>query len=82
MVREFNDAINARDWDRLDRTVAPDFVRHSHAAPDVGSREELKRYLRDEFDIFPDAQETIEDILAEGDKVAVRQASEVRNADR
>ena len=72
VVREFADAINARDWNRLDRTVSPNFVRHSFAAPDIRSREELKRYLRSEFDIFPDARETIEDILAEGSKVAVR----------
>jgi predicted ester cyclase len=70
IVREFADAINARDWARLDRLVAPDFVRHRHAAPPVRSREDLKQYLRDEFAIFPDGLETIEDILAEGDKVA------------
>lgn len=72
VVREFAEAINARDWGRLDRLVAPEFVRHSHAAPPVRSREELKQYLRDEFAIFPDGLETIDDILAEGDKVAVR----------
>lgn len=43
IVREFAEAINARDWG-----------------------------LRDEFAIFPDGLETIDDILAEGDKVAVR----------
>jgi steroid delta-isomerase-like uncharacterized protein len=72
VIREFAGAINARDWGRLDRVVAPDFVRHSHAAPGVRSREELKQYLRSEFETFPDARETVEDILAEGDKVAVR----------
>lgn len=72
IVRAFADAINARDWDRLDRLVAPDFVRHSHSAAPVHGRDELQRYLRSEFDIFPDGQETIEDILAEGDRVAVR----------
>jgi predicted ester cyclase len=72
VVREFTEAINARDWDALDRMVAPGFVRHSYAAPGVASREGLKGYLRREFEIFPDALETIEDLLAEGDKVAVR----------
>lgn len=52
--------------------VAPHFVRHSCSAPEIHSLDELKRYLRSEFEIFPGAQETIEDILAEGDKVAVR----------
>lgn len=72
IVREFADAINARDWDRLDQTVASDFVRHSSSAPPVRSREELKRYLHSEFEIFPDGQESIEDIVAERDRVAVR----------
>lgn len=72
IVRAFADAINARDWDRLDRLVAPDVVRHSHSAAPVHGRDELQRYLRGEFEIFPDGQETIEDILAEGDRVAVR----------
>lgn len=72
IVRTFADAINARDWHRLDQTVASNFVRHSSSAPPVRSREELKQYLRSEFEIFPDGRESIEDMLAEGDKVAVR----------
>lgn len=72
VVRAFVEAFNARDWDALDRLVAADFVRHSYAAPPVASRDELKAYLRSEFATFPDAQETVADIIAEGDKVAVR----------
>lgn len=72
VVRAFNDAVNARDWARLDALVAPGFVRHSSAAPPVRSLAELKRYLHSEFEIFPDGRETIEDIVAEGDRVAVR----------
>lgn len=52
--------------------VAPDFVRHSDAAPGVRSREELIRYLRGEYETFPDARETIEDMVSEGSKIAVR----------
>lgn len=72
VVRIFAQAINARDWQRLDAVVHPDFVRHSHSAPPVRGREALKDYLRREFVIFPDGCETIEDLVAEGDKVAVR----------
>jgi steroid delta-isomerase-like uncharacterized protein len=72
VVRSFAEAINARDWDRLDELVAPEFVRHCGAAPAVLSRDDLKRYLRAEFETFPDGYESIEDMLAEGDKVAVR----------
>ena len=72
VVREFIGAINARDWGRLDAVVARDFTRHSCAAPPIYGRNELEAYLRSELEIFPDAQETIEDIVAERDRVAVR----------
>jgi steroid delta-isomerase-like uncharacterized protein len=73
-VQAFVHAINSQDWTRLDSLVATDFVRHSIAAgsPPVRSRSDLVTFLRREFETFPDAQETILDILAEGEKVAVR----------
>jgi steroid delta-isomerase-like uncharacterized protein len=74
VVRAFVEAVNARDWDRLDGLVAADFVRHSHAAgqPGARSREDLKAFLRGEFETFPDGCESLEDVLAEGDRVAAR----------
>jgi predicted ester cyclase len=74
IVRAFVEAINVQDWDRLDDLVAPAFVRHSHAAglPAIRSRDDLKSFLRGEFATFPDAHEALEDLLAEGDKVAAR----------
>lgn len=72
VVRAFTEAVNRRDWDALDGLVAADFVRHSTAAPGVSSRDDLKRYLRSEFAIFPDAYESVEDLVAERDRVAVR----------
>jgi steroid delta-isomerase-like uncharacterized protein len=73
-VQAFVDAINAQDWSKLDAIVAQDFVRHSIAAGDplVRSRADLVEFLRREFEIFPDAEETILDIFAETEKVAVR----------
>jgi steroid delta-isomerase-like uncharacterized protein len=74
IVRAFVDAVNARDWPALDALVAPGFVRHSTAGgqPGVGSRADLVRVLRSECDTFPDAHEQVEDLVAEGDRVAVR----------
>lgn len=72
VVRAFAEALNARDFDALDRVVAADFVRHSFSGPGIGSLAELKAYFRSEFEAFPDAQETIRDMIAEGDRVAVR----------
>jgi steroid delta-isomerase-like uncharacterized protein len=74
VVRAFVAAVNARDWDRVAELVAPDFIRHSRAggAPGVRSRHELLRFLQGEFETFPDADEAVEDMVAEGDRVAVR----------
>jgi steroid delta-isomerase-like uncharacterized protein len=72
LIHAFAEAINGRDWHRLDELVAVDFIRHSYAAPGVSSRHELKRYLREEFVTFPDAFESVEDMVAEGNRVAVR----------
>jgi predicted ester cyclase len=69
-IQAFVDAINSQDWSRLDSLVATDFVRHSIAAgePPVRSRANLVRYLRREYETFPDAQEMILDIFAEEKK--------------
>jgi steroid delta-isomerase-like uncharacterized protein len=73
-IQAFVDVINSQDWIRLDSLVATDFVRHSIAAsePPVRSRADLVGFFRHEFETFPDAQEMILDIFAEGEKVAVR----------
>ena len=73
-VHAFVDAINSQDWIRLDGLVATDFVRHSIAAGEspVRSRADLVRFLRSEYETFPDARETILDMFVEGEKVAVR----------
>lgn len=72
VIRAFTEAINRQDWDALDGLVAADFIRHSSAAPGVRSRDDLKHYLRSEFAIFPDAYESVEDLVAERERVAAR----------
>lgn len=73
LVRELIEAINRQDWRRFDELVAPDFVRHSSTfgQSGVSSREQLRDYLAGEFRTFPNARETINFLVAEGDKVAV-----------
>jgi len=74
LIRSFINAVNSRDWENLRILLAPRFVRHSYAAgdPEVRSADELIDYLRNECATFPDAQETLLDLVAEGEKVAVR----------
>lgn len=73
-VHAFVDAINTKDWARLRSVLAPDFKRHSVAAgePGVRSAEDLIAFLLAEYATFPDAHETLLDLVAEGEKVAAR----------
>jgi len=68
VVRKFIEAYNKHDLSSIEDFVAPDFVDHTHK----GGREGLKQLFAMAFKAFPDWHETIEDIIAEGDKVWVR----------
>ena len=74
IVRDFVEAVNRQDWPAVRDLVDPDFVRHSLAAgePGVRSADDLVAFLRAEFETFPDATETLLDLVAEEDKVAAR----------
>lgn len=67
-------AVNNQDWAALEQLVAADFTRHAAESgpPAATGRDALLDFLRQEYRSFPDAKETIEDILCDGDKVAVR----------
>lgn len=56
----------------IDEVYAADFVQHEPAPQAVNSREALKAYVGAYLTAFPDLQLSIEDLLAEGDKVAWR----------
>jgi C-1 hydroxylase len=68
IVRGFIEAYNERKLDLIDDFVSPDYIDHSN---NVG-REGLKQLIAMGLNSFPDWLETIEDIIAEGDKVWVR----------
>ena len=71
IVRRFIEAYNNRNLDYLDlidNFVAQDYVDHSNR---VG-REGLKQLFAMGLNALPDWHETIEDIIAEGDKVWIR----------
>jgi predicted ester cyclase len=74
VIRSFVNSINAHNWDSLRILLAPQFIRHSNAggAPEVRSAEELITYLKNEYVTFPDAEETLLDLVAEGESVAAR----------
>jgi len=68
IVRKFIEAYNNRNLDAFDDLLAPDYVDHTSQVGPEG----LKQLMNMAFKAFPDLHETIEDIIAEGDKVWVR----------
>ena len=67
IFRRFIEAYNEHDLDLLDDLIAPDYVDPDY--PQLKDLEGLKQMMKMAFMAFPDYQETIEDIIAEGDKV-------------
>jgi len=72
LVRRFEEVMNTRQLDALDEVVAPTFVRHCQATPnlEVRSLEEFKDFLRQDVAVFPDNTQTFTHVIAEGDMVA------------
>jgi predicted SnoaL-like aldol condensation-catalyzing enzyme len=74
-VREhFEEFVNRKNLEIADRNFAPEYQEHgTDAAPNSAPGPEgPKRYLAAAFKRFPDIHVTIEDIIAESDKVVVR----------
>ena len=74
---EANKALARRSWegvddpDILDEVYAPDVVWHN-PDQDVHSIEEAKQYIGTFTTAFPDLSATVEDVIAEGEKVLTR----------
>jgi hypothetical protein len=71
IVRRMFEVINKQNLTLLDELMAPDFVLHMHAKEAQGW-EVSKQVVEDEIRSFPDLHVTIEDIIAERDRVCVR----------
>jgi steroid delta-isomerase-like uncharacterized protein len=74
VVQRFNELIDefwrTGDADVFDEVLAPEFVYHSPGAPpDLGGFKQLLPMFRA---AFPDMRGTVEDLIAEGDKVVDR----------
>jgi steroid delta-isomerase-like uncharacterized protein len=63
-------AINHGDWDKLDELYAEDFI--VHGTDEIRGRAAYKQAFNKEKIGFPDMSLTVNDIIVEGDKVAVR----------
>lgn len=79
IVRWAMEAVNRGDWESLRDLYSPKFVQHSPASQEPTGWEDYELGLRIAHRKLPDFRYRIEDIIAEGDKVAVRLRLTVRN---
>jgi steroid delta-isomerase-like uncharacterized protein len=55
-----------------DELYSDDFVLHSATGEDIRGRKAVKKYMDEIFSAFPDIHLKLDDVVAEGDKAAVR----------
>jgi predicted SnoaL-like aldol condensation-catalyzing enzyme len=72
--QHFEDFVNKQDLSAADRNFGLEYQEHGTDVPAdyPAGPEGPKRYLAAAFKRFPDIHVTIEDIIAEGDRVVVR----------
>lgn len=71
-VRRFRDALNAGDLDGAFAVFAPNAVVHLSGAPDPLPLEGFKEFGRAMLSAFSGGMSTVEDVIAEGNKVVTR----------
>ena len=72
IVQRVVDLINEGKLDQVKDLYTSDFSNHNSSAPTVQDREALVQQFAAWGAAFPDGHATIEDMVAEGDKVAKR----------
>jgi len=69
IVRRLFEAYNKQNLDAMDDLFTPDYVDHTFH---LRSLESFKQFYTQFYKGFPDTHSTIEDVIAEGDKVWTR----------
>jgi steroid delta-isomerase-like uncharacterized protein len=76
IVRRFEKVFNEKRLDLADEFVSPDYIHHGGLAEPASGLEASKQRWAMFFAAIPDLCSAVEDVVAEGDKVAVRWMAE------
>ena len=73
LVRRFiEQGWNQKNLALMDELAASNFTHHDPNFPNIRTREDYKQWFTDNCNAFPDLQLTIDDLIAEGDRVVTR----------
>jgi predicted ester cyclase len=73
IVRRFYEEVfNQRNVDAIDELVHPEFTNHDPTPVASRDPESMKQFIHTITQAFPDHHHSIEDLIAEGDKVVMR----------
>jgi predicted SnoaL-like aldol condensation-catalyzing enzyme len=73
LVRRAHDEVWSRgNLKAIDEIYAPDYVAHWVGGPDSRGRDAFKQFVADAYKRAPDRNETVDQIVAEGDLVVTR----------
>lgn len=75
IVRRCIEELDKGNWAIFDELLARDYVYHMSGRPKPLTREESEEFGRSVRAAFPDGRVTIDDMIAEGDKVVTRYTS-------
>jgi predicted ester cyclase len=72
VVLRFANSINNQTYDSLRGVLAPNFVRHCQATPDVDIRsaDAFVEFVQEQYRVFPDMRVNLKRMIAEGEIVA------------
>ena len=73
LIRHFVEEANKHNLNQADEMCAPDVVGHFPGLPPVQGLDTFKQLVSGMLTAFPDLHVTVEDLIAEGDKVVFRQ---------
>jgi len=76
LARRFYEELNKRNLGVLDELCAANYVDHHPGGVEIHGPEELRQMMTGFFTAFPDLRFTVEDLIAEGDKVVARWTSQ------
>ena len=72
VIRDFLDAINKQDLERLGQFLAPTFVWHGRSLGEIEGVEPFKEMVRSFYAAMPDLNVQIDDLIAERETVVAR----------